>query len=182
MVRGISQQYLKYQAIKIKGATVKESKQRIKMKKYILLIIATTFLTACGSLDKTTITEYDAEGNVIKITETSRDVSDFSAFIVSGDGNATTLSADVSKFNIGYSNWGISWFSVSGVRVKAPVKQEGSNSAEALEQTAEIIGATKTKIQTSEMGVNIGTAKKMESNIDPYETDEPARKFEYELE
>lgn len=124
------------------------------MKKYILAISAACLLSACGSVSETKTTEYDENGNIVRVVETKSDASDFSAFMASSDGAATTLSADVSKFNLGWNGYGLNWLSVSGVRVKAPVKQNGTDSASALAQTAVVVKATKTSIQTDSLGVN----------------------------
>ena len=125
------------------------------MKKIItaILIAAALFFTACGTVSTTTTTKYDANGTVTEVTVTESDASDFAAYMMSGDGCATVLSADVSKFNIGYSGWGLSWFFVSGTRTKAPVNTD-SNSADVLEKTADIISATKTSLVTDQFSVN----------------------------
>lgn len=119
------------------------------MGKYILAILTACLLCACSSTSETKTTEYDANGNVVRVVESKSDASDFSAFIASGDGAATTLSADVSKFSLGWNGYGLNWLSVSGVRVKAP-----KDTADELTQTAGVIKATKTSIQTGDMGVN----------------------------
>ena len=130
------------------------------MKKIItaILIFTALFFTACGTVSTTTTTKYDANGNVSEIVVTESDASDFAAYMMSGDGCATVLSADVSKFNIGYSGWGLSWFSVLGTRTKAPVNND-SNSAEALEKTADVISATKTSLVTDQVSVNAPRAE-----------------------
>ena len=79
--------------------------------------------------------------------------------MASSDGSATALSADVSKFNLGWNGYGLNWLSVSGVRVKAPVKVNGSDSAAALEKTANVIKSTKTSIQSDGLGVNATPTK-----------------------
>ncbi len=119
----------------------------------IILIVVILGITACGSVQTTTTTRYDATGAVMEKTVVESDSSDFAALVASSDGNATTLSADITKFGIGYSGWGINFLSVSGMRVKAPVNTR-SNSAEALDKTALILEAKKTTIQTGNIGVN----------------------------
>lgn len=119
----------------------------------ILISIASSIVCGCGTTATTTVTEYNSDGNVVKITETVSDVSDFSCLVASSEGNATTLSADVTKFNLGWNGYGLNWLSVSGIRVKAPVKN-GSNSADALEKTANIIQSKKTTLETGDFKVN----------------------------
>ena len=123
-------------------------------------IISVTFaafcicmLCSCGTATRTKTTEYNADGTVSKIVETTSDASDFAALVASADGAATTLSADVSKFSLGWNGYGLNWLSVSGVRVKAPVKNS-SDSAAALEKTAQVISSTKTTITADGLGVN----------------------------
>lgn len=125
------------------------------MKKYkaILSAAAALALAGCGSVETIKTTEYDASGNIAKVTETSRDVSDFSAYIAGGEDNATVLAGDITRFNFGYSGWGINWLSVSGSRVKAPVNKK-SNAAEALEKTAGVVSATKTSVRTGDISIN----------------------------
>lgn len=119
-----------------------------------LLITAVFGLTACGSITTTKTTEYDASGNIVKITETSSDSSDFAAYMASGEGNATDLRGDISKFSLGWNGYGLNWLSISGGRTKAPVKPDGSNSAEALEKMAGVIKANKTNLEAGEVSVN----------------------------
>ena len=118
------------------------------------LITAVLGLAACGSITTTKTTEYDASGNIVKITETSSDSSDFAAYIASGEGNATYLYGDISKFNLGWNGYGLNWLSISGGRTKAPVKPDGSTSAEALEKMAGVIKANKTSVEAGEVSVN----------------------------
>lgn len=122
-----------------------------------LITIAAAFLLGCSSVTETETTEYGANGEIVRIVKTKSDTSDFSSFIASGDGSATALSADVSKFNLGWNGYGLNWLSVSGVRVKAPVKVNGSDSASALAETANVIKSTKTSIQSDGLGVNADT-------------------------
>ena len=119
-----------------------------------LLITALLGLTACGSVTTTKTTEYDASGNIVKITETSSDSSDFAAYIASGEGNATYLYGDVSKFNLGWNGYGLNWLSISGGRTKAPVKPDGADSAAVLEKMATVIKANKTNLDAGEVSVN----------------------------
>lgn len=118
------------------------------------LITAVLGLTACGSITTTKTTEYDASGNIIKVTETTSDASDFASYIASGAGNATDLRGDISKFTLGWNGYGLSWLSISGGRTKAPVKPDGSTSAEALEKMAGVIKANKTNLEAGELSVN----------------------------
>lgn len=124
-----------------------------------MITVAAAFLLGCSSVTKTETTEYGANGEIVKVVKTKSDTSDFSAFIASGDGSATALSADVSKFNLGWNGYGLNWLSVSGVRVKAPVKVNGSDSASALAETANVIKSTKTSIQSDGLGVNADADK-----------------------
>lgn len=120
--------------------------------KNLVLILAVLGLTACGSVTTTKTTEYDASGNIVKITETSSDSSDFAAYMASGAGNATYLYGDVSKFNLGWNGYGLNWLSVSGGRVKAPAKEAESNLV--LEKMASVVQSNKTQIEAGEVSVN----------------------------
>lgn len=117
--------------------------------KLSIMFVASLLMFGCGSTTTTKTTEYDAQGNVIKVVEVSTDTSDFTAYINSGEGNATDLRGDISKFSLGWNGYGLNWFSVSGGRTKAPVNQN-SNSAEALEKIAEVVKANKTTLQAGE--------------------------------
>ena len=121
--------------------------------KNILLITIAILLTACGSVNKTTTTKYDASGNVVEVVVTESDTSDFASYLASGNGNATDLRGDISKFNLGWNGYGLNWLSISGGRTKAPVNSN-SNSAEALGKMAEVIKANKTTINAGEVKVN----------------------------
>ncbi|MFI3290643.1 MAG: hypothetical protein R3Y46_02055 [Opitutales bacterium] len=110
-------------------------------------------LSACGTTNITTTTKYDESGNVSETIITESDVSDLSAYINAGDGNVTSLNGDITKFKLGYGDIGLSWFSISGGRQKAPVNSD-SNSAEALEKIAEVVKSTKTSIATESLGIN----------------------------
>lgn len=120
--------------------------------KNLVLILAVLGLTACGSVTTTKTTEYDASGNIVKITETSSDSSDFAAYIASGAGNATGLYGDISKLNFGWNGYGFNWLSISGGRVKAPAKEAESNLV--LEKMAGVIKANKTNLEAGEVSVN----------------------------
>jgi hypothetical protein len=121
--------------------------------KLIIGLIAILLMSGCGSVTTTKTTEYDAQGNVIKVVEVSTDASDFATYMASGDGNATDLRGDISKFNLGWNGYGISWLSINGGRTKAPVSN-GSNSSEALKQIAEVVKANKTTLSVGEAKVN----------------------------
>lgn len=121
--------------------------------KHLLLITIAILLTACGSVNKTTTTKYDASGNVIEVVVVESDTSDFASYLASGNGNATDLRGDISKFNLGWNGYGLNWLSISGGRTKAPVNSN-SNSAEALGKMAEVIKANKTTINAGEVKVN----------------------------
>lgn len=123
------------------------------------LITAVLGLTACGSITTTKTTEYAASGNIVKITETSSDSSDFAAYMASGEGNATDLRGDISKFSLGWNGYGLNWLSISGGRTKAPVKADGADSAAVLEKMATVIKANKTSVEAGEVSVNSGGAK-----------------------
>lgn len=126
--------------------------------KNILLITIATLLTACGSVNKTTTTKYDATGNVVEVVVVESDTSDFASYLASGNGNATDLRGDISKFNLGWNGYGLNWLSISGGRTKAPVNSN-SNSAEALGKMAEVIKANKTRINAGEVKVNQATGE-----------------------
>ena len=125
----------------------------MKIKKTILILAGCAMLAACNSTTTVKVSEYDADGKVIKVTETTSDVSDFSAYLSSGDGNATDLRGDISRFCMGWNGYGISWLSISGGRTKAPVNNK-SNSAEALEKMAAVIKANKTTVETEAATIN----------------------------
>jgi hypothetical protein len=124
----------------------------MKLKLSIILIIS-LLMFGCGSTTTTKTTDYDAQGNVIRVTEVSTDASDFATYIASGEGNATDLRGDISKFSLGWNGYGISWLSINGGRTKAPVSN-GSNSSDALKQIAEVVKANKTTLSVGEARVN----------------------------
>ena len=126
--------------------------------KHLLLITIAILLTACGSVNKTTTTKYDATGNVVEVVVVESDTSDFASYLASGNGNATDLRGDISKFNLGWNGYGLNWLSISGGRTKAPVNSN-SNSAEALGKMAEVIKANKTTINAGEVKVNQATGE-----------------------
>ncbi len=121
--------------------------------KLLLLLLVAIGLTACGTTSISTTTNYDENGNITSTVVTENEQSDLASYINAGDGNVTSLNGDISKFNLGYNGIGLSWFSISGGRQKAPVNDE-SDSAEALEKIAEVVKATKTSIVTETLGVN----------------------------
>ena len=125
------------------------------MKKILTAIttLAILLIVGCGTTTTTKTTYYNADGKIDRIVEQTAENSDFSTFIASGDGNATDLRGDITKFNLGWNGYGINWLSISGGRTKAPVNAN-SNSAEALEKFADVIKANKTTIQASEVKVN----------------------------
>ena len=125
------------------------------MKKILTAIttLAMLLIVGCGTTTTTKTTYYNADGKIDRIIEQTAENSDFSTFIASGDGNATDLRGDITKFNLGWNGYGINWLSISGGRTKAPVNAN-SNSAEALEKFADVIKANKTTIQASEVKVN----------------------------
>lgn len=125
------------------------------MKKILTAIttLAMLLIVGCGTTTTTKTTYYNAEGKIDRIVEQTAENSDFSTFIASGDGNATDLRGDITKFNLGWNGYGINWLSISGGRTKAPVNAN-SNSAEALGKMASVIKANKTTIQASEVKVN----------------------------
>ena len=88
----------------------------------IIASLTTLLLVACGTTTK--VIEYDANGNIIKTTES--DSSDFASYIASSTGNATFLYGDVSKINLGWNGYGLNWLSISGGRLKAPAKESES--------------------------------------------------------
>jgi hypothetical protein len=121
------------------------------MKKLIntIVILGILLLVGCGTTNTTKTTFYNADGTINRIVEETAENSDFSTFIASGNGNATDLRGDITKFSIGWNGYGLNWLSISGGRTKAPVNDK-SNSAEALSQIAEVIKANKTTLQASE--------------------------------
>lgn len=124
------------------------------MKKKILsTLAAAAILAGCNSTIKTTVDEFDADGKIVKRTETISDTSDFASYIASGNGNATDLRGDITKFGIGWNGYGISWLSISGGRTKAPVNAK-SSSAEALEKMADVIKASKTTVESEAATIN----------------------------
>lgn len=118
-----------------------------------ITIFAMLLIVGCGTTTTTKTTYYNAEGKIDRIVEQTAENSDFSTFIASGDGNATDLRGDITKFNLGWNGYGINWLSISGGRTKAPVNAN-SNSAEALGKIADVIKANKTTIQSGEVKVN----------------------------
>jgi hypothetical protein len=117
--------------------------------KLSIILITSLLMFGCGSTTTTKTTDYDAQGNVIRVTEVSTDASDFATYIASGEGNATDLRGDISKFSLGWNGYGLNWLSISGGRTKAPVNDD-SNSAEALEKMAQVVKANKTTLQAGE--------------------------------
>lgn len=118
----------------------------------LFLITAVLGLTACGSVTTTKTTEYDASGNIVKITETSSDSSDFASYIASGVGNATGLYGNITRLNFGWNGYGFNWLSISGGRVKAPAKEADSNLV--LEKMAGVIKANETSVEAGEVSIN----------------------------
>lgn len=114
-----------------------------------IVILGILLLVGCGTTSTTKTTFYNADGTINRIVEETAENSDFSTFIASGNGNATDLRGDITKFSIGWNGYGLNWLSISGGRTKAPVNDK-SNSAEALSQIAEVIKANKTTLQASE--------------------------------
>ena len=125
--------------------------------KNIIIGLLVCLLTACGSVNKTTTTKYDASGNVVEVVVTESDTSDFASYLASGKDNATDLRGDISKFNLGWNGYGLSWLSISGGRTKAPVNSN-STSAEALEKMADVIKANKTVVDAGDVSVNKSTS------------------------
>ena len=114
------------------------------------LTLAVLFLllaTGCGSTNKTTVTKYDASGNIVEVRENDSDISDFQSYIKSGDNASTVVSIAATNFSINQN--GLKYFSVEGTRVKAIKDTEKE-----LTQAAEIIKATKTKIDSESIKVN----------------------------
>ena len=118
----------------------------------LFLITAVLGLTACGSVTTTKTTEYDASGNIVKITETTSDASDFASYIASGAGNATYLYGDVSKVNFGWNGYGLNCLFISGGRVKAPAKEAESNLV--LEKMSGVVQSNKTSVEAGEVSIN----------------------------
>ena len=114
-----------------------------------IVILGILLMVGCGTTSTTKTTFYNADGTINRIVEETAENSDFSTFIASGNGNATDLRGDISKFSLGWNGYGINWLSISGGRTKAPVNDK-SNSAEALSKIAEVIKANKTTLQAGE--------------------------------
>lgn len=114
-----------------------------------IVILGILLMVGCGTTNTTKTTFYNADGTINRVVEETAENSDFSTFITSGNGNATDLRGDITKFSIGWNGYGLNWLSISGGRTKAPVNDK-SNSAEALSQIAEVIKANKTTLQASE--------------------------------
>lgn len=92
------------------------------MKKMLAMIFAGLMLAGCGTTTTTKVTEYDSAGNVVKVTETVSDNSDFANYFATGDGNATDLRGDISKFN------GLEWVRTElVVNIRRENKGSGEN-------------------------------------------------------
>lgn len=114
-----------------------------------IVILGILLMVGCGTTNTTKTTFYNADGTINRIIEETAENSDFSTFIASGNGNATDLRGDITKFSIGWNGYGLNWLSIAGGRTKAPVNDK-SNSAEALSKIAEVIKANKTTLQVNE--------------------------------
>lgn len=161
----------------MKQENLKTQKQsfltKLSIVNYTLSIAIASLLTACGTTNTTTTTRYDTDGNVTETIVVESETSDLTAYINAGDGNVTSLNGDISKFKLGYADVGLSWFSISGGRQKAPVNTD-SNSAEALEQISEVVKATKTSIITETLAINsdLASANADTANADTANTTE----------
>ncbi len=144
----------------------------------ITAILATLCLVGCGTTNTTTTTKYDTDGKVTETIVVESETSDLTAYINAGDGNVTSLNGDISKFKLGYADVGLSWFSISGGRQKAPVNTD-SNSAEALEQISEVVKATKTSIITETLAINSDLST---ADADTADTAEPTESADATLE
>lgn len=123
-----------------------------KSKKYFTCLVAVTiiFLVGCGSVQRTTTTKYDAQGNVIEKTEIVCDSSDLTAFVKSADGKATNLYGDITKFAIGTN--GINWLSITGGRNTAPAKPVDANLA--THEFTDVVKASKISVKTDNLELN----------------------------
>ena len=102
-------------------------------------------MVGCGTTNTTKTTFYNADGTINRIVEETAENSDFSKLVDSGNGKATNVQGDFSKFNIGWNSYGLNFLSVSVSRTTAPAKEDESNNV--LEQMAKVVKSSKTSIE-----------------------------------
>mgnify|MGYP003323243085 CR=1 FL=1 len=120
------------------------------MKKSIntIVILGLLLMVGCGTTNTTKTTFYNADGTINRIVEETAENSDFSKLVDSGNGKATNVQGDFSKFNIGWNSYGLNFLSVSVSRTTAPAKETESNNV--LEQMAKVVKSSKTSIELNE--------------------------------
>jgi hypothetical protein len=110
-----------------------------------IVILGILLLVGCGTTNTTKTTFYNADGTINRIVEETAENSDFSKLVDSGNGKATNVQGDFSKFNIGWNSYGLNFLSVSVSRTTAPAKEDESNNV--LEQMAKVVKSSKTSIE-----------------------------------
>lgn len=110
-----------------------------------IVILGILLMVGCGTTNTTKTTFYNADGTINRIVEETAENSDFSKLVDSGNGKATNVQGDFSKFNIGWNSYGLNFLSVSVSRTTAPAKEDESNNV--LEQMAKVVKSSKTSIE-----------------------------------
>ena len=110
-----------------------------------IVILGILLMVGCGTTSTTKTTFYNADGTINRIVEETAENSDFSKLVDSGNGKATNVQGDFSKFNIGWNSYGLNFLSVSVSRTTAPAKEDESNNV--LEQMAKVVKSSKTSIE-----------------------------------
>lgn len=110
-----------------------------------IVILGILLMVGCGTTSTTKTTFYNADGTINRIVEETTENSDFSKLVDSGNGKATNVQGDFSKFNIGWNSYGLNFLSVSVSRTTAPAKEDESNNV--LEQMAKVVKSSKTSIE-----------------------------------
>lgn len=110
-----------------------------------IVILGILLMVGCGTTNTTKTTFYNADGTINRVVEETAENSDFSKLVDSGNGKATNVQGDFSKFNIGWNSYGLNFLSVSVSRTTAPAKEDESNNV--LEQMAKVVKSSKTSIE-----------------------------------
>jgi hypothetical protein len=113
-----------------------------------LVILGLILLVGCGTTNTTKTTFYNADGTINRVVEETAKNSDFSKLVDSGEGKATNVQGDFSKFYIGWNSYGINFLSASISRTTAPAKESESNNV--LEQMAKVVKSSKASIEIGE--------------------------------
>lgn len=113
-----------------------------------IVILGILLMVGCGTTNTTKTTFYNADGTINRIVEETAENSDFSKLVDSGNGKATNVQGDFSKFNIGWNSYGLNFLSVSVSRTTAPAKEAKSNNV--LKQMAKVVKSSKTSIELNE--------------------------------